>query len=367
LDGNFINHFNTIYKLIPINLSQKIYIDRYLPIKIKDKLLDISRKSVCWIDHIEKGTGFFIKLPILPKEKPIYALISNNHVLFSESIRPGTSINIFLNKPPNKKKRYNNISKKVITLSEKNIIFTSELIDVTCIQLDDTFINDNPDIVFLEPCFDKCIDEELTYIIQYPKGKLSFASGFVQSISGFHIFHTASTLGGSSGSSLLNENLKCIGIHKGGYQRNKLNAGTELNIVIYALCILNDKGFFHEEKVRISSRKLLPNEKDELKNQGLHNSPIPNLYTCSYDGSSLHMLFYRTNHAWYFTKEEARYIRDLEEKNHEQILITIKMLKWTLINLNETIETIISNFGEELEQRQKDIVKYLYDSQLMYM
>jgi len=161
--------------------------------------------------------------------------------------------------------------------------------------------------------------------------------------------------------------LKCIGIHKGGYQRNKLNAGTELNIVIYALCILNDKGFFHEEKVRISSRKLLPNEKDELKNQGLHNSPIPNLYTCSYDGSSLHMLFYRTNHAWYFTKEEAGYIRDLEEKNHEQILITIKMLKWTLINLNETIETIISNFGEELEQRQKDIVKYLYDSQLMYM
>ena len=215
----------------------------------------------------------------------------------------------------------------------------------------------------MDPCFDKCTEHELIYIIQYPKGKLSFSSGDVQSISGFNLFHTASTLRGSSGSSLINEDMKCIGIHKGGFERDKLNIATGLGIVKYALCTLYNKGRLNNIKAKEPVRILSPEEKKKLEYYGLNETLLPNLYTCSYHGSPLLMLFYRTNYAWYFTKKEPEFLKI----NINKLLDKMKVFNWTLINIYESDEKIISNFGEEVEEQHKNIIKYLKSSELMYM
>jgi len=113
--------------------------------------------SICLIEiNIPIGTGFFVKLNIPSKEKPMYGLMTNNHVLDSESIKPGKSF--FIN--------FNNKFKKKINI-KNDFIFTSEFIDVTFIQLNNEIINDiksfNPSLQFFEPNINECTKKEDIY------------------------------------------------------------------------------------------------------------------------------------------------------------------------------------------------------------
>jgi len=143
------NWWNLVLKFIPnFNLN----LQKYLSIKTYDRFLNISKKSVCLIKANEiKGTGFLIKLSISSKEKPLYGLITNNHVLDSIFIKYNKSFNIYFNQHPDDSSIVDS-DPYVISLEEKYFIFTSELIDITFIQLPDEF-SENPDFVFLDPCY----------------------------------------------------------------------------------------------------------------------------------------------------------------------------------------------------------------------
>ena len=334
--------------------------------------------SICLIEiNNNCGTGFFIKLPIPSKETPMYGLMTNNHVLDSKCIKPGNSFSICLNK-----------FKKKIFLNESNFIFTSEFIDVTFIQLCKKDINDielnNPYFQFLDPYLDRCNEEEKIYIFQYPERNLSYAEGKIESISGFNYFHIASTKGGSSGSPLLNNDMKVIGIHKAGIEKEKKNIGTKFNNIEYAIRTLyNKRNINNINKAREPTRELSEDEKKELKKHDLKETNIPNLYKCPYKKNpSLNLYFYRTNHAWYYTTKNKINNRNIKI-NHwnlinayepftsygvDYIYKNIRNIKLSHFNLlKETISHPDKMIDEMLEHHHELIIMWLKLSELMYM
>ena len=274
-------NFNIIYKRIFIkqcifgekfkcvDLNQLINLDDgYIPTVIKEVLTYSRKYSTCFIEiNNGGGSGFFVELPIPSEENPMSGLMTNNHVLDSKCIQPGNTISIRLNE-----------YKKEFVLNEKDFIFTSELIDVTFIQLSNEIIDDiilNCPIHFLYPRFDNHKKGNLIYILQYPNKEFSYAKGRIQSITGFNYFHTASTERGSSGSPLLDREMGIIGIHKAGSESKKLNIATNINVIIYAIRLLYNKRYINDlNKAREPTKVLSEDETKLLKKKWFKTSKI---------------------------------------------------------------------------------------------
>jgi len=77
------------------------------------------------------------------------------------------------------------------------------LIDITFVQLPNEY-SKNSNFVFLDPYYNDCDKKEIVYVFQYPKTIFSFATGSIESSSGFNYFHNVSTDGGSSGARSIN-------------------------------------------------------------------------------------------------------------------------------------------------------------------
>jgi len=331
---------------------------------LMNKLYEVADKSICLIKinnnkEIISGTGFFLKLSILSNEEPLYGLITNNHVLNSEHLHTIKSFKIIINK-----KTFE------INLNDSDFIFTSEILDITFIQLiDEKYIN-NPIIDFLEPE----IDEDKSYIgksisiIQYPNQQQSFASGRISFLSGFNYFHSVTTDEGSSGSPLLiNDinNLKVIGIHKIStvnlHNNSIKNLATKFSVVSNVINIIYSKKHIYGIKARERPRELNDYEIDELKHRGIEETNVYNVFKCPYFKSKNKIvLFYKSNHGWYCALKNK-----IKNKYNEKIL---KTYGWIFINPYESIEKIIDRIGKEnLEHRHEIIIMWLKLSEFKYI
>ena len=163
------------------------------------------------------GTGFFCQID--EKDIPFKkALFTNNHVLNEQNIETNKKIIIeYLNEP------------KIIEITKNRRKFTSELFDYTCIEI---FDEDNIKKFFkIDKSF---FEKEEIFILQHPLGgKISHSVGRIKEFKNNIIKHTASTLGGSSGSPLIKRsNIDLIlGIHFGA-ESGYLNLGTPFSIII---------------------------------------------------------------------------------------------------------------------------------------
>jgi len=335
-----------------------------------NKLTEIADKSVCLIKVIDNnvpksGTGFLVKLPIPSKEEPLYGLITNNHLLVAECLQPDKSFEIIINKKSLK-----------INLNNNNFIFTSELIDITFIQLTDEIFFNNPDIEFLNPNVDKnktYINKPIS-IVQYPFQEQSFAFGRIRSLSGFNYFHSVTTDEGSSGSPLLNNdlgNLKIIGVHKICIDSNNpskiKNVATKFSIVEDVISILHQNmDIYDVKKAREKPRILDADEINELEKHGLKKTKLYNVFKCPclIPNKKLVALYYKTNHGWYCTLKNENKI-EYKEKN-------LKIFDWTYINpfepIEKIIEEIVNNTGKgKLEHRQEIIIMWLKLSEFKYI
>ena len=195
-------------------------------------LLNLIKTHICKIycKDGSHGTGFFCYIPIgwgniLP------ALLTNNHVLKINDIKPGQTIYFTID---NDDKKYS------IIVDNNRKTFTNEIFDVTIIEIKQEDKIEEKSFFDL----DKQIFEENSYkifrnyqifVLHYPKGEeMKISPGVIKNITEEEncktIHHLDDTSGGSSGGPIINKiNFQVIGIHKGAAEEGKnYNLGTLL-------------------------------------------------------------------------------------------------------------------------------------------
>ena len=219
-------------------LGEKEDIHKELIIKHRAKYIsfeDLSaitkqkENNVCKIKKGENcsGTGFLCLIPFPDRLNQLPVLITCNHILGKDDIKPGKKINLLFN---------DKVSKTLI-IDESRITYTSEdnEFDTTIIEIKS---DDGVDInIMLEIDYDIYKEEPLinifkdqtVYIIHYPLGeKISYSNDIIRNIDvdNTKIEHLCSTEEGSSGAPILNlNNLKVIGIHIGKKTHKNVNIG----------------------------------------------------------------------------------------------------------------------------------------------
>jgi len=145
----------------------------------------------------------------------MFGLLANNHVIDSNHLKPNFEFKIIMK----------NINKELyFKINNSTFAFTSKFIDTTFIQFTESLIEQEKlnEKHFLCPCANTVETGKNIFIIQYPKGDaLKFVHGKIKINYGFDCLHICSIQNRSSGSPLINDDLKVIGIHKSRREKKK--------------------------------------------------------------------------------------------------------------------------------------------------
>lgn len=185
-------------------------------------------EAVIHITATSYGTGFLIAPDLL---------MTNHHVLSSAVAAQGSSYTLSYELD------VDNTTKEVVTTIAKpgGLFYTNAALDYTVLQLERTVANVQP--LRLQPQQAQ-VDERVT-IVQHPGGhfkKISMQNNFVVYADRNVVQYTTSTLPGSSGAPVFNDDLQVIAIHRAGgllkepnsQQRYLRNEGSSM------IAILND-------------------------------------------------------------------------------------------------------------------------------
>ena len=213
------------------------------------------QKCICNV-IIEKGlgTGFLVKILRKEKEKEqkkkFYCLITSEHIIDEKIIKKNTNILI---KYDYHEKNHKELSIEINRGTEDKRFIRSHQylgVDATVVQIYEDeiqekyfyFFDDN--ILEISKDFNQNYEKyekKQIFIFQIPgkDNNLTFSTGNILSRKNLNTFdHNSSTHNGSSGSPILlySENkINIIGIHKGGYEKKKLNAGNFIGELIESL------------------------------------------------------------------------------------------------------------------------------------
>ena len=299
----------------------------------------------------------------------MYGLITNNHVLNSELLNdPNFEFNIIL------KKINKEITYKIRdNLKYSKLIFTCQLIDITFIQFNETLIEQIGEDNFLIQEDIKESANRNFILIQYPKGfGPKFSIGKIDDIHGFNYIHTCSTDGGSSGSPLLSENLKVIGVHKGASDKRNNNIATRFSIIDYAIRTLytnknvidvdilkNEPKKLSEKEEKVLMQNQITNEIYKLKKTYLESYTQsismfnPYIYKIlQFNDDQRKVLLFRTNYAWYWTTiyKDNLNLKDISD---------IRMYEWNIIKFDDELD--FNDFSDHKLDHREEIIIKLYD------
>jgi len=295
--------------------------------------------------------------------------MTNNHVLNRNRLKIKNRDNIFEIQFKEKNKSF------IIKSDDMTFIFTEELIDITFIQFKKKLsekINPN----YLKIYDKECIINDITTVIQYPvdeealknmKNKndyvqnLSFSSGNIIYLSGINYCNKCPTYYASSGSPLVNNSLKVVGIHKSSSKDNEKYA-IKSTVAKYAICTaylrrnkneINNTINIIEELTEERMEDIINHNIIKLKDPKIHNLKKFNNNIFKFDGNDYipSLLFYRTNHAWYWT--------DQIPNNYD--METLKYLKWEIIIPHEDL------INTDMDPIYRNLIMWLRLSEFMYL
>ena len=190
---------------------------------IDSDLLEVC-SSICRILYSnKKESGFFIRLDT-EDDEPLFALMTNGHIITEKMIEDKKEIEVFYN---NQKK-----SIKIILNKDERFIqcFKDMKIDCTVVEIlpEDNINKDYflvPNLDYNEENYKSLIDKEIC-IVQFSKEKLSHSEGKITKITEYELNHRACTDEDSPGSPIfLIKSTKVIGIHKADKEKKKENDG----------------------------------------------------------------------------------------------------------------------------------------------
>jgi len=278
------------------------------PLVPVDLLMD-SSKSVCKIVTLAgTGTGFLVKFETA-KKTVRSGLLTNYHVL--PKVEPNSR---FILQFPKK------VHQKAIdvTITKYMSIFQCPLLDVTFIRFRK---NELPTkLRFLPVSFEAPKNQQPVFLLQYPLGRFSFATGIVSEVWGIHFRHTVSTNYGSSGGPILDTDGSVIGIHHRRILEIPKNVGTSMAEI-------------RNEIVRYPKKTKIPGSVASLETLPLERLRELNLTFCAPFSNILdtwcfqdlsppnpsdhvsHLWFARTYHGWYWTPTMPKTDPNAEQPN----------------------------------------------------
>lgn len=263
-------------------------------------------ESVCEVNS--NGTGFLGKF--LCNNAIAYGLFTNNHVIAEETLADcDECVNLY----------FEFIGKKLHLRLKNTFRFTCPLLDVTFIQIDENIVTKLHDLKceFLTVHFNWIGKEGDQLLVMQNPGScsgLQVASGPFYRMHGFDILHKTSTDYGSSGSPLMTQDGKVIGIHK----RRAAKDTDDYNIAVSAKAVLAAIYNFKTlpKKLISNPRNLDRQYEDQIFQQNLVRATTTE--PCSYGviyispatyvsffGKRITMItpiwFVPTSHGWYWT------------------------------------------------------------------
>ena len=198
---------------------------------LQEIIIQQMKNSVCKIYGTKlNGTGFFCLIQNIKEWNSfLYVLMTNNHILEEDDIKPNKKIKMSLN---------NGYKYIEITIDNSRKTFTSKKYDITIIEMrqndgiqSDSFLEIDKNIY--KDNYKEIFINKSIYLLHYQKEKgICKSEEIIKNISenNYTIEHYCDSSNGSSGGPLINlENCKVIGIHKGF---NKINLGTILSAPI---------------------------------------------------------------------------------------------------------------------------------------
>ena len=201
-------------------------------IQIK-RIFEQMNKSICKIVDYN-GTGFICRIPYPNNLNLLPVLITCNHVLKNEHIKPGKEIKLVFEE-----------EEKIIKIDDERKIYKSieKEYDTTIIEIKKTdgfdfknFLEVDENI--FKDNLDSLLKSKTIYVIHYPNvDEIKYSVDVINIIDGDKIRHFCETDPGSSGSPILNlDTFKVIGIHSGHVKEKlKFNIGTIIKYPIEGL------------------------------------------------------------------------------------------------------------------------------------
>ena len=241
------------------------------------KIIEQMEKNICklMLEKNAQGTGFFCKIPFPTKENMLPVFITNNHLINKDMLNTENyEIKLWIEEKKNTIKL--NLDNR---MKYTNVDYDTTIIELKSddginnyLELDDDIINnilENEDITW------KDNNNKQIYIIQYPEGELSVSYGVIKNVSEdkkWSFLHKCDTKWGSSGSPVLNNDGKVIGIHqKKAYHYNH---GSFLNYPIKEFIQINRNFDKNENIYEYHMNDLLLKEFNKKFNRNVNDIKI---------------------------------------------------------------------------------------------